>query len=75
MCGFIFQMDLSLEAPLRLKSGMRVGPVLKLRPRELNYSGLTIKQILETLLLLLCTGLDIIHISDFSLPLISFPSL
>lgn len=53
-----FQMNLSPEAQLRLKSGMRVGLVLKLRSRELNYSGLTIKQILETLLLSLCTRLN-----------------
>lgn len=53
-----FQMNLSPEAQLRLKSGMRVGLVPRLRSRELNYSGLTIKQILETLLLSLCTRLN-----------------
>lgn len=57
MRGFIFQMDLSPVALLRLKNGMRVGQVQKLKPRELNYSGLTIKQILETLLPSWCTRL------------------
>lgn len=57
MRGFIFQMNLSPVVLLMLKNGMRAGQVQKLRPRELNYSGLTIKQILETLLPSLCTRL------------------
>lgn len=58
MFGFFWQMDRSPEAPLRRKNGTKAGRVQKLRPREVNCSGLTIKQILETSLPSLCTRLS-----------------
>lgn len=58
MFGFFWQMDRSPEAPSRRKSGTKAGRVQKLRPRELNCSGLTIKRILEKSLPSWCTRLS-----------------